>query len=82
MKRIVLAVAVATLLGFGAGVSARPHHPNIVAAHNLVISAMRRIRAAQRANEFDLAGHAAKAKTLLEQAEVELKLAMEAARER
>jgi hypothetical protein len=36
-------------------------------------------RAAQTANEFDMAGHAAKAKELLDQANNELKQAAEAA---
>jgi hypothetical protein len=43
---------------------------------------MKRIDAAQKANEFDLGGHAAKAKDLLAQAESELKQAMEEAKEK
>ena len=52
-------------------------HPNIAAAQRLVDQAYARITAAQQANEFDLNGHAAKAKGLLEQANRELKEAAE-----
>jgi hypothetical protein len=38
-----------------------------------------KITAAQKANEYDLDGHAAKAKDLLEQVNAELKAAAEAA---
>lgn len=84
MKKIILAAAMTAFLGFGAGVSAHPkhsEHPNIAAAHKLIMKAMKRIDAAQKANEFDLGGHAAKAKDLLSQAENELKQAMEAAKD-
>jgi len=50
-------------------------HPNLAAAQRLSTQAYEKIMAAQEANEFDLAGHAAKAKTLLEQVNSELKLA-------
>lgn len=52
-------------------------HPNIAAAQRLVDQAFARITAAQQANEWDLNGHAAKAKELLEQANRELKEAAE-----
>ena len=50
-------------------------HPNLAAAQRLSTQAYEKIMAAQEANEFDLAGHAAKAKTLLDQVNSELKLA-------
>ena len=53
-------------------------HPNIAAAQRLVDQAWEKVTAAQKANEYDLGGHAAKAKDLLEQANTELK---EAAKE-
>jgi len=56
----------------------RPH-PNLAAAQKLTAEASQKVAAAQRANEFDLAGHGQKAKDLLEQASAELKLAVEAA---
>jgi len=57
-------------------------HPNIAAAQRLVEQAFNRITAAQDANEFDLGGHAAKAKELLDQVNKELKLAAETANRR
>ena len=81
MKKIILAVAVAAFLGLRATANAHPKHPNIASAHKLVMQAIKRIDAAQKANEFDLGGHAAKAKDLLTQAESELKQAMEAAKD-
>ncbi|HET7395429.1 MAG TPA: hypothetical protein VFK12_03215 [Gammaproteobacteria bacterium] len=83
MKKIILAAAVAAFLGLSATANAHPKHPghpNIVSAHKLVMQAIKRIEAAQKANEFDLGGHAAKAKDLLAQAESELKQALEAAK--
>ncbi len=48
-------------------------HPNLAAAQRLTTQAFEKVVAAQRANEFDLAGHAQKAKDLLDQANRELK---------
>ena len=59
-------------------VSAR-RHPNLAAAQDLSHRAWERITAAQRANEWDMDGHAAKAKELLDQVNNELKMAAEAA---
>jgi len=59
-------------------VSAR-RHPNLAAAQRFCDQAFEKITAAQAANEYDMNGHAAKAKELLEQADKELKLAAEAA---
>ncbi len=61
-------------------VSARKH-PNLAAAQRLVDQAFEKIIAAQKANEFDLNGHAQKAKELLDQANAQLKLAAEEANE-
>ena len=52
-------------------------HPNLAAAQKFAEQAYNKVTAAQQANEFDLAGHAAKAKSLLEQVNNELKLAAE-----
>ncbi|MGB8323596.1 MAG: hypothetical protein WCE52_11625 [Candidatus Acidiferrum sp.] len=54
-------------------------HPNLAAAQRLTDQAFNKISAAQEANEFDMNGHAAKAKELLDQANHELKIAAEAA---
>ncbi|HEV2111033.1 MAG TPA: hypothetical protein VGT99_06750 [Gammaproteobacteria bacterium] len=81
MKKIILAVVLGALLGAGVMAYAKPKHPNLAAAHNLVLKAIDRLDAAQKANEFDLGGHAAKAKDLLAQAEGEIKQATEEANE-
>jgi hypothetical protein len=54
-------------------------HPNLAAAQRLSSQAFEKITAAQQANEFDMEGHAAKAKDLLDQVNQQLKLAAEAA---
>lgn len=54
-------------------------HPNIAAAQRLTEQAYNKIAAAQEANEWDMQGHAAHAKDLLDQANRELKAAAEAA---
>jgi hypothetical protein len=54
-------------------------HPNLAAAQRLVDQAFNKISAAQEANEWDMEGHAAKAKELLDQANRELKQAAQAA---
>jgi len=69
----ILAGCVSTL-----AVSAR-RHPNLAAAQTAIENAIGKISAAQQANEFDLSGHAQKAKDLLGQAYVEIKLAAQAA---
>jgi hypothetical protein len=53
-------------------------HPNLAAAQRLSTQAYERIVAAQKANEWDLGGHAQKAKALLDQVNHELKEAAEA----
>ena len=53
-----------------------PHrHPILADAQQLCDQAYRRVSDAQRANDWDMSGHAAKAKALLEQASRELKAA-------
>jgi hypothetical protein len=54
-------------------------HPNLAAAQRLSQQAFEKISAAQQANEWDMQGHAAKAKELLDQVNRELKLAAETA---
>jgi hypothetical protein len=59
-----------------------PHrHPNLAAAQRFSGQAYDKIVAAQQANEWDLNGHAQKAKELLDQVNHELKLAAEASNE-
>jgi len=54
-------------------------HPNLAAAQQLSDQAYRKIVAAQQANEWDMDGHAEKAKELLEQVNMHLKQAALAA---
>ena len=56
-------------------------HPNLAAAQRLIGQAWEKINAAQQANEFDMGGHAQKAKELLDQASREIKIAAEEANE-
>lgn len=80
------AVLCAALIGGGVAVAQKPaenvsgkKHPNLAAAQRLSQQAFEKITAAQQANEWDMDGHAAKAKELLEQVNKELKIAAEAA---
>jgi len=54
-------------------------HPNLAAAQRFSQQAYTKIIAAQQANEWDMQGHAQKAKNLLDQVNSELKLAAESA---
>jgi hypothetical protein len=54
-------------------------HPNLAAAQRFCQQAYEKVTAAQQANEWDMQGHAAKAKELLNQADNELKAAAGAA---
>ncbi len=54
-------------------------HPNLRAAQDLINQAYDRITAAQGANEWDMGGHASRAKELLGQAKEQIRLAAEAA---
>lgn len=55
------------------------NHPILADAQRLCDQAFSRISDAQRANDWDMDGHAARAKQLLEQASHELKAAAESA---
>jgi hypothetical protein len=54
-------------------------HKNLDVAHNKIKAAIAAMVDAQKANHYDLAGHAAKAEALLRQAESEITQAAEAA---
>ena len=82
--RLSAAVLGSLLLMGGVAIAQRPvrdiskgRHPNLAAAQRLSQQAWQRIVDAQQANEWDLAGHAQKAKNLLDQVNNELKLAAE-----
>ena len=55
------------------------NHPNLAAAQRLAAESYEKIVAAQKANDYDMQGHADKAKELLVQVNQELKKAAEAA---
>ena len=63
----------------GVMVAQGPRHPNLMEAQRLINQAFDRIVAAQQANEWDMGGHAARAKDLLDQAKREIRLATVAA---
>lgn len=84
MTKLCMLVCASALAVASGSAFARPkdnvsgaRHPNIAAAQRLSTQAYDKIVAAQKANEFDLGGHAQKAKDLLEQANRELKAAAE-----
>ncbi len=76
---LIKAIVCCALIGFLLSCASVPQHPNLVAARQLAEEAIGKISEAQRANNFDMKGHAAKAKALLEQAIEEINLAEQAA---
>jgi hypothetical protein len=85
-KNRLYAAALGTMLLVGGLAVAQPQrnvssarHPNLAAAQRLSQQAYEKISAAQQANEWDMKGHAQKAKELLDQVNRELKEAAEAA---
>jgi hypothetical protein len=54
-------------------------HPNLAAADAFIDQAIGALDAAQHANEYDMNGHAGRAKELLRQAKEEIKMAARAA---
>jgi len=76
LRVAVVTALVALPLGVFAG-GAMKGHPNMQAAAKALDTAYDRITAAQKANEYDLGGHAAKAKDAIQLAKDELKLAAE-----
>jgi hypothetical protein len=86
MRRVLVVTVSLILLVGSMGFAEKPvqnvnpnHHPNLAAAQRLCEQAFEKVAAAQRANEWDMDGHAKKAKELLEEAGREVKLAAEAA---
>ncbi len=75
---IIAVVLVSGITAYSGNVNHK-RHPNLAAAQALIQKAVKRVGDAQVANEFDMAGHAAKAKALLDQAYAEIKLAAETA---
>lgn len=78
-KFLVGSVLCITSFAGGMLVAQGGRHPNLRAAQDLINQAFDRITAAQEANEWDMGGHAARAKELLAQAKEQIRLAAEAA---
>jgi hypothetical protein len=88
MKKAFAVLVTVLMVGTSLSFAAKPvrnvsaaHHPNIAEAQRLTRQAWEKMVAAQHANEWDMKGHAQKAKELLDQVNNELKLAAEAANE-
>jgi len=82
-RNLIIGVIVVALLSIGVyafsqEVSAE-RHPNLAAAQAFIHNAIDKISEAQKANKYDMRGHAAKAKQLLEEASREIWLAAQAA---
>jgi len=86
LQKIVLGSVISLGLlatGFVAGQDVSwKRHPNLAAAQRLIDQAYAKISEAQGANEWDMEGHAAKAKDHLDQANREIKMAAMAANRR
>jgi hypothetical protein len=87
VKTRIVASVIGLLLVLGvAAIAQRPEkdisaarHPNLAAAQDLSRRAWQRIVDAQKANEWDMDGHAQKAKDLLDEVNRELRIAATAA---
>ena len=82
LRSVLLALVVAAPLSLALAqkkTDGKYSHPNLAAASKLCAQAHAKLEAAQVANEFDLGGHAKKAKELIKQAQEEIKLATAAA---
>lgn len=78
LRTIIMTAAISLPIGvFAAG--PLKGHPNLTAADRAINGAYEKIIAAQKANEFDMDGHAERAKDALETAVKEIKLAGEVA---
>jgi hypothetical protein len=86
LRSTFLALALAVPVGLAVAdpaVNVSAHrHPNLAAAQQLSAQAFERLTQAQQANEWDLGGHAARAKQLLIQANDEIKAAALASNQR
>lgn len=89
MKKILFPLVAAGALAVALAASAQepaqnigPRHGNLRAAQSLIAEAYDRITAAQNINNYDLGGHASRAKQLLREASDELRLAADSANQR
>ncbi|TPE63087.1 hypothetical protein FJQ54_04370 [Sandaracinobacter neustonicus] len=89
MKTAKITLALALLATAGGAFAQEPvqnidpsRHGNLAAAQDLVRQAYDRLSVAQRENGNNLGGHAEKAKALLQQANIEIRRAADAANQR
>jgi len=78
LLKVLVALAVTALI-FGCASAPANNHPNLDKAQEFIEQAIGKVSDAQQANDYDMNGHAAKAKELLQQAVAEVKLARDAA---
>jgi len=83
MKKTMIITILSVCLSFAAGIALaeRVHDwPDLKAAHDHTLEAIKEMEHARAANHYDMAGHGAKAEEHLRAAERELHEAIEAAR--
>jgi hypothetical protein len=83
LRNLIIGVIAIGLLFVGVSVFSQQvsseRHPNLAAAQDFIQRAIDKITDAQKANNYDMKGHAAKAKQLLDEAYHEVWLAAQAA---
>ena len=83
LRNLIIGILAIALLSVGGMVFAQQvsgeRHPNLAAAQDFIQQAIGKITEAQKANKYDMKGHAARAKQLLEEAYHEIWLAAQAA---
>jgi len=82
MKNILLAALGGMAIGVGMMAVAAPVHDwhAIDLVHQHILDALKDMKTAAAENNYDMSGHARKAEALLRDAEVELKLAVDSAK--
>ncbi len=84
INKSLLVIVVLCVIAFAQGprVDVGERHGNMRAAQQMIQQAWQKVDAAQHDNNYDLGGHATRAKELLSQASEEIKLAAESANRR
>ena len=80
MKRTVTTVLLGVCIFVAGAAYGQRRHPHLTAAQRAITTAWTQITAAQEAHEYDLGGHAQKAKEALDVAQKETRLSIEAAK--
>jgi hypothetical protein len=84
LRKSLLAVIALCVIALAQGprVDVGERHGNMRAAQQLIQQAWQKVDAAQHDNNYDLGGHAGRAKELLSQASEEIRLAADSANQR